>query len=775
MNVLESTLSALLLKATLILVAVVFAHFALRRASAATRHLCLAMAMFGVVFLPVLSLSLPVWQLEVLPQGSAALPGDASGSPIPFEEELDESGSSTPLALSSFRDSRVEGPATDGRFQPGLTEWLIVTWALGAALVLARLSAGLLRMRWIARNGVRVTDQDALRLLDECVNTLQLQVRPLLIASEHAGIPLAWGWLRPALIIPLGFGHWTPNRMRAVLLHELGHLKRNDWPVLVLGRIVAAFYWFHPLAWFVERCAKHECERACDDIVVTYGTKPSDYASHLLSIARGVSETPASVRAALAVVRRSQLNSRLQSILDPLLQRNNPSRTMITGLGATLLLVLVPLASLQLTEQAHANEPKTEVDLLLAQHEQKRQQKMQADLDSEASEGELAYKKGYKLHPAGRYEEAIEVWQEARDLGYKSAAATYNIACAYALMGDSRQAMNWLDRAFDAGFEGPETLVKDSDFDPIRKNSSFQAYIDRAFEAAGVERRAPDHYPYRTMLDSIDKLKASGSTNGKKWHYVGSKLLSMQEYDLAIEALTVAVENSGEKSSSSMYNLACAYSLAGNERQALEWLDRSVDAGFDQQERFINDPDLDDLRDNAQFQRIKDKSEFLSMDRLKQHTKDGSGRSTAHLAPVIDEYEAYVGNHPSSGRAWFNLGYALHLSERYDDAIDAWETSASLGYHSSTSNYNLACANSMLNNTDAALDALEIAVESGMFHHGGLEGDDDLDNLRHEPRFEALLERLEKEHEHEDEKKKQMQMQMKMRTKMEHREHDHDD
>jgi beta-lactamase regulating signal transducer with metallopeptidase domain len=676
MSVLKANLSALLLKATVILVAVVAAHFALRRASAATRHLCLAMAMLGVALLPLLSLSLPVWQLEVLPHDSAALPGDASPSPVPFEEELETSGLSTPPALSSFPTARAEGPATGAGLKPSLTEWLIVTWALGAALVLTKLVAGLLRMRWIARNGVRVTDPDTLRQLDECVNTLQLQVHPLLFASEHAGVPLVWGWLRPALIIPLRFDRWTPDRMRAVLLHELGHLKRNDWPVLLLGRIVAAIYWFHPLAWFVERCAKHECERACDDIVVTCGTKPSDYASHLLSIARGISETPASVRAALAVVRRSQLNSRLRSILDPFLRRNYPSRSVITGLGAVLLLVLVPLASLQLTEQALANEPETDADVMLAQHKHE-QQKMHDDLDSEASEGEQAYKQGYQLHSKGRYEAAIEAFEAARDLGYKHAASTYNIACGHALMGDSGEAMSWLDRAFDAGFGGPETLVEDSDFNPIRRDSAFQDYIDRAFEAAGMERRSPEHYPYRSTLELFEKLEAGGSTNGKKWHYVGTKLLGMREYDLAIEALTVAAQNSGDAGDTSMYNLACAYSLVGRERQALSWLEQSVDAGFGQHELLLNDTDLDNLRDTADFRRIMDKSEFLSLERFMKKGSHESDQSAEPWEQVIQEYTGYVEKNPSSGRAWFNLSYALHLSGRYDDAVGGFEKAAS--------------------------------------------------------------------------------------------------
>jgi beta-lactamase regulating signal transducer with metallopeptidase domain len=775
MSILESGLIALLLKATAILVAVVLVYLALRRASAATRHLCLAMAMFGVVLLPVLSLSLPAWQLEVLPRDPLAGSADASPVPTAFEAGLEtgESPASPPLFSPNPQD-HSEGQATGGPRQFGLAEWLVVTWALGAALVLAKLATGLLRMRSIARDGVRVADPDALRQLDECVNTLRLQVRPSLIASEHAGVPLVWGLLRPTLIVPLRFYRWTPDRMRAVMLHELGHLKRNDWPVLLLGRIVAALYWFHPLAWFVERCAKHECERACDDIVVTCGTRPSDYASHLLSLARGVSETPASVRAALAVVRRSQLNSRLRSILNPVLRRDNPSRTVMTALGTALLLVLVPLASLQLTEQAYADEPKSEAGELLAQQRQQ-QKKMHEHLDSQPSEGEQAYKRGYKLHSKGQYDAAIEAFGEARDLGFKPAASIYNIACCYALMGDSRRAMNWLDQAFEAGFGGPESLIKDTDFDPIRREAAFQEYIDRAFEAAGLDRLSPQHYPYRSLLEAVEKLEAGASTNGKKWHYVGSRLLSMREYDLAITALSNAVKHSGEKSSASMYNLACAYSLAGREQQALDWLEQSVDAGFDQHERFLNDTDLDNIRETAEFRRIMGKSEFLSMARIKKLEGDESDRLAERLAPLIDEYEAFVRNNPSSGRGWFNLGYALHISRRYDDAIGAFEQAASLGFRESTAAYNIACANSMLNNRDAALNALEAAVESGALHYEQLEGDSDLDNLRDEPRFRALLDRLETQKQYEQQKKMEMKKQEQITKKLQKQKQEHDD
>jgi len=765
MSLLESNVTGLLLKATLILIVVLAAHFALRRASAATRHLSLTMAMLGLVLLPFLSLSLPVWQLEVLPQSPPGSPNAAAKPPPQLDEEW-QAGKASPGASPPVELEGRDVAATVGKkgLRLGLVGWLFVAWALGASVVLAKLTAGLSRMRWILRNGRRVTDPDVMRMLDECVNRLDLQIRPLLLTSSKAGVPLVWGWLRPALIVPCEFTGWTPDRMHAVMLHELAHLKRHDWPVLLLGRVVASLYWFHPLAWFVERAAKQECERACDDIVVSYGTKPSEYASHLLSIARGVSETPASVRAALAVVRRSQLNSRLRSILNPILRRNAPSRTAVTGLATALLLVLLPLASLQFAEQARADEPQDEGEWQVAQN---KRHEMHDDDDSESSEGERAYEKGYKLHSKGQYAQAADAFEEAMDLGFRPGTSMYNIACCHALMGEAGRAMSWLEKAFDAGFDDPGNLTSDSDFHPIRSDAAFQAFIDEAFEKGGLEREFPDDYPYRAAMEQFQKLKDSGSTEGKKWHHVGYELIGMGEYDMAIDAFNVAAENMGEQSSTAMYNLACSYSLAGKTGTALEWLDRAVEAGFDQHERFLNDSDLDNIRNESEFARIQEKSEFLSLGRFPQRDWDESDYSADRWAPAVQEFQDYVRRNPASGRAWFSLGYALHFSSRHDEAVGAFEKAASLGFRTSTATYNVACANAMLNRTDAAMAALETAVDSGNIHYGQLEGDDDLDNLREDPRFQALLDKLEAEQEHEHADKMRMKLEKKMQMKLE--------
>ena len=105
---------------------------------------------------------------------------------------------------------------------------------------------------------------------------------------------------------------------------------------------------------------------------------------------------------------------------------------------------------------------------------------------------------------------------------------------------------------------------------------------------------------------------------------------------------------------------------------------------------------------------------------------------------------------------WFNLGYALHYSGNHAEAVGAFENAAELEFRSGTATYNVACANAMLGRTDAALDALERAAESGAIHRSTLYDDEDLESLRDEPRFQALADQLDEKDGHDADSVKTM-------------------
>src|SRR5262249_36143015 len=148
----------------------------------------------------------------------------------------------------------------------------------------------------------------------------------VVLRGERAVMPMTWGWLRPVVLLPSDVDSWDDARRRAVLLHELAHIRRLDCPTQALARLARAVYWFHPLAWLAERRMRVERERPCDDVVLLAGARASDYATHLLETARGLRAPRAAALAVTAMARPSPLEGRLLAILDPARRRTGPGR-----------------------------------------------------------------------------------------------------------------------------------------------------------------------------------------------------------------------------------------------------------------------------------------------------------------------------------------------------------------------------------------------------------------------------------------------------------------
>src|SRR5262249_6898672 len=170
------------------------------------------------------------------------------------------------------------------------------------------------------------------------------------LRSARATMPMAWGIVNPAVLMPADADDWPTDRLRIVLLHELAHVKRRDCLTHMLAQLTCALYWFNPLAWMAARRARTERERACDDLVLSAGTEGPDYAQELLEIARVMRSGRFPVvlaGATLAMAHRTQLEGRVIAILDPKVPRS--AMTTFRTAAATVLAAcaLVPLATVQ--------------------------------------------------------------------------------------------------------------------------------------------------------------------------------------------------------------------------------------------------------------------------------------------------------------------------------------------------------------------------------------------------------------------------------------------
>jgi HEAT repeat protein/beta-lactamase regulating signal transducer with metallopeptidase domain len=353
---------ATLVKGTVVLLAVILVAGSLRRASAALRHLVWGTGILTLLALPFVSLALP-WELPVV-----ALEPVVAPQATPPHAPVPEAGAASVPQVNHDRDAGpasgvdrsnalVEGPQGGGGRAPispaTIVTLLLVIWGLGALYLVARLVLGAVVLGRVVRRGMPLETPDWRRPLLEAADRLALPDLPLLVMSDRFPMPFACGLARPAIVLPSGAAEWDDRRRRTVLVHELAHVSRRDLVANAVGQLACALYWFHPLVWIAARKLRIESERACDDLVLGVGTRPSEYADHLLQIVcrASRSRTPA---VALPMAQRHEFEGRMLAILERVARREPASGRHAAVLGALALGVVIPLAALAPVRRAPA-------------------------------------------------------------------------------------------------------------------------------------------------------------------------------------------------------------------------------------------------------------------------------------------------------------------------------------------------------------------------------------------------------------------------------------
>jgi uncharacterized protein (TIGR03435 family) len=134
--------------------------------------------------------------------------------------------------------------------------------------------------------------------------------------SERITVPLTAGWVRPAILLPLEWRDWDRVKLNAVLAHEGAHVRRRDGLIAAIAGINRCIFWFHPLAWWLERRLALLAELACDEACVVETGDPEQYAILLLEMTRVVDESRGRLRGhALAMAASSHIGKRVRAVL----------------------------------------------------------------------------------------------------------------------------------------------------------------------------------------------------------------------------------------------------------------------------------------------------------------------------------------------------------------------------------------------------------------------------------------------------------------------------
>lgn len=285
------------------------------------RVILLRLTVLALLALPVIVIAAPAIELALLPAAPAA----------PVTPQV-WSGTVGPVAgYSVSADVTWPDPMT----------WVWLALAAGGAVVLGRFVMGVAAlMSW--SSGKAVDAPAWTTALAELAGSR----RPRLVASDAVPSPLSWG-LPPGVVL-IGRDQLNrPELARAVIAHELAHIRNGDWLWLTLSRIALALFWINPLAWWVHAALADLSEEAADAEAARV-LDPQTYARSLLAVAHA----PHPIAALAMSGRPHPIKSRIKALM----RKPNPARPLALAAAVIILAgVATPLAALELTARQKQN------------------------------------------------------------------------------------------------------------------------------------------------------------------------------------------------------------------------------------------------------------------------------------------------------------------------------------------------------------------------------------------------------------------------------------
>jgi beta-lactamase regulating signal transducer with metallopeptidase domain len=273
---------------------------ALRIRTAAVRHAAWTTVVIAMLLLPIWSVAGPKVALAVLPSTAVSLEVDSAPGNLAPQPSV--TPGLTPIA---------ETASTVSDSGPGL--WVfIAAYLVGVFALLSRLAIGTVHAHRLRRNAV---------------------VHAGRATSARCATPITVGWLSPVLILPRGWERWSAAQLDAVLTHEREHARRRDPLVQWLALLNRAIFWFHPLAWWLERRLASLAELACDAAVIRAGHSPQDYSDYLIDMARALRRQGRRLNVAGMAMPGSGLPDRMRRIFEETLMTPTPRARAICTLA----------------------------------------------------------------------------------------------------------------------------------------------------------------------------------------------------------------------------------------------------------------------------------------------------------------------------------------------------------------------------------------------------------------------------------------------------------
>lgn len=295
--------------------------------------------------------------------GAAAVDGSISASE-PHSELAALARSSVPDASEVQPHTASAAPVTPATelshlesaklFCESHMTWIVNGWLVGVVLLSLRMFVGWCRVQRLKQRGHQPASDILQAVLTRLIERLKVSRPVQLVESALVEVPTVIGWLKPVILLPAtALTGLNADQIEALLAHELGHVRRNDYLINLLQTVIETLLFYHPVVWWLSRRIRIEREHCCDDLAVQVCGDELSYAKTLVAL-----EELRGPRIKLA------LSADGGSLLGRIRRLVNPPRTVEdrSGWGVGVIAVVVLAALMIGLRSSPAETPETAAD-----------------------------------------------------------------------------------------------------------------------------------------------------------------------------------------------------------------------------------------------------------------------------------------------------------------------------------------------------------------------------------------------------------------------------
>lgn len=214
----------------------------------------------------------------------------------------------------------------------------VAIYLAGLCLMILRFGTGIAHNRRMRNKGITKITNNWQQWLQETKEQLHINRAVQLCYSVYAHVPMTIGTLKPVILLPFAMANsMSTEQVEAILLHELAHIRRNDYLLNILQALAETLLFFNPFIWLVSSAIRKEREHCCDDLVLSCSAGPLPYARALAALEARRRE--ANALALAATGNKNRLFNRIKRIMEMKKQKNNYARAIIASLVIAAIVV----------------------------------------------------------------------------------------------------------------------------------------------------------------------------------------------------------------------------------------------------------------------------------------------------------------------------------------------------------------------------------------------------------------------------------------------------